>query len=193
MTSSSAFEAIAAASAAIVGNGHPSDILSALMGDCLSSLGAEAAAILVVDDDGDLRLLCSSSHRAAEIEMLQAQHSEGPCVESIRTLRQISTSGADDLVTSWGEVGRAIVSAGYNAIDAYPMSWQGRPLGGLNVFRATTTAPNDSLAIGRAVADVATLALVQQPDVTMEQITDRIRTTLTERSTVERAKGALAY
>ena len=88
-----------------------------------------------MDRTGDLSLLSSSSHRAAELEMLQIQRSSGPCVDAIRSGQHVSAIGADELTRRWEEVGQAIVRSGFQRVDAYPMRWRGRVLGGLNIFR----------------------------------------------------------
>ena len=191
----SAFDALAAASAALLTEHHPGEILTRLMADCIGPLSADAAAILVVEPGGGLGLLAASSHRAEEIEMLQAQHLRGPCIDSVHSGLHVSGAG-DALVERWQEIGAAIRQVGFESVHAFPMRWHGRVLGGLTIFRAVVddeSAESDTAVIGQAFADVATLVLVQVSDVSTDRIAERVQQTINARSAVEQAKGVLAY
>jgi transcriptional regulator with GAF, ATPase, and Fis domain len=188
-----AFQALAAASSAMLDGQRVADVLARLMTDCLPPLSAHAAAILVVEDSG-LALLSASTHRAAEIEMLQTEESEGPCVEAIRSGEQVIAVGPATLVERWPRVGAAIRDAGYHSVHAFPMRWHGEVLGGLNVFRtADDDQPDDTVQVGQAFADVATFVLVQATDVPIDQVVARIHEAVLARSVIEQAKGVLAY
>jgi hypothetical protein len=190
----SAFDALAAASAALLTEHHPGEVLTRLMADCIGPLSADAAAILVVKPGGGLDLLAASSHRAEEIEMLQTQHLRGPCIDAVHSGLLVSGAG-DELVERWQEIGAAVRHAGFESVHAFPMRWHGRVLGGLNIFRAVVddSATSDTMAIGQAFADVATLVLVQVSDVSTDQIAERVQESISARSVIEQAKGVLAY
>jgi transcriptional regulator with GAF, ATPase, and Fis domain len=188
-----AFAALAAASSAMLHQHHVSDVLAHLMTDCLGPMTAHAAAILVVDGS-ELTLLCASTHRAAEIEMLQTQETQGPCIEAIDTGEVVSAVGEQALVDRWDRVGPAIYAAGYASVHAFPMRWHGQVLGGLNIFRTEDDDQGeDTEQIGQAFADVATLVLVQATEVPVDQVAARVRDAVAARSVVEQAKGVLAY
>jgi len=190
----SAFDALAAASAALLTEHHPGEILTRLMADCIGPLSADAAAILVVEPGGGLGLLAASSHGAEEVEMLQTQHLRGPCIDAVHSGLLVSGAG-DALVERWQEVGAAIRQVGFESVHAFPMCWHGRVLGGLNIFRAVDdeSALSDTAAIGQAFADVATLVLVQVSDVSTDRIAERVQQTISARSAIEQAKGVLAH
>lgn len=190
-----AFDVLAAVSAAMLVEHHPADVLARLTADCLGPLSADSAAVLVVEPGGGLGLLTASSHRAAEIEMLQSQQLRGPCIDAVRSAESVRAVGGQELVERWGDVGEAIRDAGFESVHAFPMRWHGRVLGGLNVFRADDDGSSaaETSAIGQAFADLATLVLVQVSDVSADQLADRVHQAMTARSTVERAKGVLAY
>src|SRR4051794_7373473 len=105
----SAFTALAHASAAMLGDHHPADLLARLTIDCMAPLAADSAAILVAEPGAVLTLLTASSHAAADIELLQTQQSRGPCVDAIRTGEYVFAVGAQALVDRWDDVGAAIV------------------------------------------------------------------------------------
>ena len=93
----------------------------------------------------------------------------------------------------WADVGSAISAAGFGRIDAYPMSWRGRVLGGLNIFRRSAEGVDDEVAtLSQAFADIATLAVVQSTEIPADQITARVHDAIMARAQVEQAKGVLA-
>ncbi len=101
--------------------------------------------------------------------------------------------GAAALAARWPRVGPLIVDAGFDLVQAYPLSWHTRTLGGLNVFYAQAV-PDDPqrLALGQAFADIATLVLVQTQAPSDRELTAHVRSALAERIVVEQAKGVLA-
>ena len=68
------------------------------------------------------------------------------------------------MIRRWGDVEAAIVDAGFGAVDACPMIWRGRVLGGLNVFRGHEPVAADGRgAVCQAFADVAPVVLATPP------------------------------
>lgn len=190
---SSFAEAVADAVAALVGEPDVADILAHLVGDCAAVMGADAVAILARDETGGLSLLTASSHRASELEILQIQRSTGPCIDVIETKEALFASGADQINERWPGVGAAIVAAGFDNVEAYPMRWRGTVLGGLNVFRTTRPIGEHDATIGQAFADIATLAVIYSMPLAAEQAAARLHEALSARDLVEQAKGVIAY
>jgi transcriptional regulator with GAF, ATPase, and Fis domain len=168
------------------------DVLAHLVADCADATGADAVAILARDGGTPVALLTATSHRAVEIEMLQAQHLSGPCIDAIAEHRQVSATGTDELVRRWPTIGTAMAEAGFDSVHAFPMSWRGETFGGLNLFRSGPIEA-DASPIAQAYADVATLAIVQTVAVSHDQVHARLREALEAREIVEQAKGVLAY
>lgn len=168
------------------------DMLADLVADCVAVTGADAVALLVQDIDEELAMLTASSHRAAEIEMLQIQGSRGPCLDCIGAGTSVHAAGLDVLIERWGQVGRGIFDAGFAAVEAYPMRWHGVAFGGLNVFHTDPDAARHP-EVGQAFADVATLVILQSLVVSREQLLTRLHEAVGAREVVEQAKGVLAY
>jgi hypothetical protein len=186
--------AFADAAAAMVGDYNVVDVLDQLLHDCLLLTPADAAAILMVEPGGRLELLGSTSHRATELEMLQRQDATGPCVDAVRDKEHIGASGSEELIARWEHVGEAILGAGFQAVDAYPMRWHDDVLGGLNVFRNKGEPPEEETqALCQAFADVATLVLAHSSRIPADQMAARVREAVADRAQVEQAKGVLAH
>lgn len=192
-TPPTAAEAFADAAAALVSDPDVADILHHLVTDCAHVLNADAVAILARGADGELALLSATSHRVAELEMLQVQRTEGPCIDVLDTNEALSLSGADQLRSRWPNVGQAITGAGYTSVEAFPMRWRGMALGGLNVFRQSAPSTSDGATVGQAFADIATLTVVHSVPLATDQAAARLQDAISAREVVEQAKGVIAY
>lgn len=185
--------AVSQTMASIVDREETADVLATLVENCAQLYPAAAVAIMVSVADGRLEPLSASSHEADGLEVLQSQQDAGPCVEAVRRDDTVVETGARDLVERWGTVGAAMAKAGYLAVHAYPMHWQGRTIGGLNIFLAAAEEPDEEArAVGQMIADLATLVVVRT-DLADAQVTSRIHEAITARALVEQAKGVLAY
>lgn len=194
MTARTPAQVLAQAASILVGEHDVTDSLARLVLDLADVAGAQAVAIVVLVDGDRLELLTSTSHRMAELEIFQVTNDEGPCIDAVRTGTGVNLEGEGEILRRWPVVGRAIVEAGFGGVHAFPMQWHGQVLGGLNVFSASAAALDDSVArLGQAVADVATLLIVQERHLSPDTIAERIRETLRGRVQIERAKGVIAY
>src|SRR3954453_4213440 len=113
------------------------DVLAHLVADCARVTSVDTCALMAMDGNGELSLLAAESHRAVEMELLQIQRSAGPCVDVIDSGRPLHVVGREAITERWGDVGQAVVDAGFEAVEANPMRWRGTVLGGLNIFRVT--------------------------------------------------------
>jgi hypothetical protein len=193
MTATSPGRAFAAATAALVCQDDLHNILTELLADCQRVLSVDAVGVMVSPTDNDLELLGASSHRAVELELFQIQHDKGPCRDCIHSGELITAASAAEILDRWGEVGEAILGAGFSSLQAFPMRWQGRVLGGLNTFRSTYQEGPDDLSVGQAFADMMTLLLVRSTGLSDQDLAARINEAIAGRAVIERAKGVLAY
>jgi hypothetical protein len=175
--------------AAMVARSDVPDALSHLLAACASAYPADAVAVLVADPHGSLELLSATSHSADELELLQIQSATGPCVEALSEDRAVLASG-DEMVERWGQIGTAILAAGFHAVHAYPMHWRGHAIGGLNIFLRRDAGAD--LELGQMFADLATLAVLQANDLSADHLVSRVHEAVSARSVIEQAKGVLA-
>ena len=193
MTDHISTQAVTELLADLVREHETTDVFSRLVSDCREQLDAGAAALLLSTPHRGLELLSATSHRAAELELYQAQQRSGPCVDVVRTGEPLAAVGADEIVSRWPDVGQAIVSAGFLAVHAFPMIWRAHALGGLNLFsRSPELLQQPSLVTAQNFADLATLALVQPGELTEAELDERVDAALGGRVVIEQAKGVLA-
>jgi GAF domain/ANTAR domain len=185
-------EAFSAAASAMAEDHNVLDVVATLLHDCVALLPAASAAIMVVQDER-LVLLHSSSHRASEIELLQVQSDEGPCIDCIAAGAYVSASGHAAIAARWNHVSDAIDRSGYQHVSALPMRWHEHVLGGLNIFREDPRplTPTE-LAVAQGFANMASLTVVTPSDVPVDRLAARVAEAIQSRSLVEQAKGVLS-
>ncbi len=187
-------QVLAEATAAMVDVHDVTDLLARLLRDGSSSLGVDAMGLIVQAPDASLELLVSTSHGVAELEALQVGRDEGPCVECYRSAAPVVARGASVIQLRWPVAGEAIVRAGFAAVHAFPLLWQGRALGALNVFTRSDAPLDDSQCeMAQAFTDMSTIVILQSQSIDQRHITESLREALLGRVVIEQAKGALAY
>ena len=175
MTTRTAGDAFAAATAALVTQTDTAGILANVLADTAEVLQAHSVGLLVYTPRrSQLELLSSTSHVAAELELYQLQHDTGPCLEVLQSNQAVVVSLQSGLRDRWPPVGAAIAEAGFVAVHAYPLRWRGRTIGALNAFFAKDIA-DEVDPQGQMFADIATLVVTQQPELrrACDQRTDR--------------------
>jgi GAF domain-containing protein len=160
------------------------DLLHRLSARCVELLDVSAAGILLADAHGELQIIAASDEHTRLLELLALQHDQGPCVEcyatgAARTNIDLTRAEAS---AAWPRFAAQARATGYVTTHAIPLRLRHRVVGALNLFQ---TAPNplgdDDIALAQALADVATIAVLQQR--TLEQ---------SSRILIEQVKGVLA-
>lgn len=171
------------------------DLLHVLADRSVQLLGASAAGLMVTDDDGELRLVVSSSEQARLMELFQLQNDEGPCLDCYRSGRPVSVPRLEDEYDRWPNFGRVAAAAGFSSVVALPMRLRGQSIGGLNLFGTTDSPPVDDadLPIAQSLADAATIAILQDRLARGREILNQqLQVALSSRVAIEQAKGVLA-
>ncbi|MEV4656533.1 GAF and ANTAR domain-containing protein [Micromonospora sp. NPDC049301] len=156
-------------------------------------LGVSAAGLLLTDQQGTLQVVAASSERTRLLELFQLQTDQGPCVDCFRTGRPVSV--VDLSATGrWPRFTAAAAEVGFAAVHALPMRLRSEVIGALNLFDSQPGALDEGrLRIGQALADVATIGLLQQRAIHRRDIlTEQLQTALNSRVLIEQAKGVLA-
>ncbi|GAP51807.1 GAF and ANTAR domain-containing protein [Streptomyces azureus] len=172
------------------------DLLHRLSERCVELLDVSAAGILLANAQGELRIIAASDERTRLLELFALQHDQGPCVECYRTGAARTNI---ELTRPEPADGRPHFAAraretGYVNTHALPLRLRSRVIGALNLFQ---TAPHrlgdDDIALAQALADVATIAVLQQRTLEQSQVENsQLEAALTSRVLVEQAKGVLA-
>jgi hypothetical protein len=149
---------------------------------------------MLTDQRGGLRLVGATLESARVLEVFELQIQEGPCLECYSTGRAITNIDLSEARTRWPAFTPAAVEAGFGATHALPLRLRGTIIGALNLFSTQTARlSEDDVAIGQAMADVATIGLLHQRSLHEQTIlSEQLQTALQSRILIEQAKGVLA-
>lgn len=169
------------------------DFLHVLTQRCVQLLDVSAAGLLLASADGALQVVAASTERTRLLELFQLQTDQGPCVDCFRTGAPVSVA---DLSTAgrWPHFTAAAAEVGFASVHAVPMRLRQEVIGALNFFGAHPGALDEGrLRMGQALADVATIGLLQQRAIHRRDVlSEQLQTALNSRVMIEQAKGVLA-
>jgi GAF domain-containing protein len=169
------------------------DFLHTLTERSVELMNADAAGVILSDQHGQLHVVASTSNRAQVLELFELQRAEGPCLDCFRTGRVVANVDLADAETRWPQFSAASVAAGYRSTHAIPLRLRDNVIGAMNLFCVDhSTLSADDLELGQALADVATIGLLQERAVReSELIAEQLQTALNSRVLIEQSKGVL--
>ena len=170
------------------------DFLHMLTDRSVRLLSVAAAGVMLADPRGRLRVAAASSEAAQVIELFQIQDDQGPCLDCCRTGQPVSGINLAGPAQRWPRFAAAATQAGFGAVHALPMRLRDQVIGALNLFgTGTTPMGQEELRVGQALADVATIGLLQERNVRRaETLAEQLQVALNSRVVIEQAKGVVA-
>jgi GAF domain-containing protein len=154
--------------------------------------GVDGTALMLVDRDQALRNLAVSDARAGLLEELQAEHSEGPCVDAFEDKQPVA---ADDLASDdrWPEFGPAAAGGGLLAVLASPIPYSDHAVGVVAVFAGDphpwTEAEEEAIV---AFTELVALLILNAMEATERgRLAAELQLALSSRVVIEQAKGVL--
>ena len=170
------------------------DLMAVLTESCVELLGASAAGLLLADAQGTLNVVAATSEALETVELFQIQNDEGPCQDCFHSGRAVIVADLAAETGRWPRFAPFAMGAGFRSAHALPMRLRSQVLGALNLFTPRPFAMTAAeLATGQALADVATIALLQSR--TLDQarvVVEQLEQALQSRIAIEQAKGILA-
>ncbi|MDN5768358.1 MAG: GAF and ANTAR domain-containing protein [Humibacillus sp.] len=140
------------------------------------------------------KLVAASTQQARLLELFELQHDEGPCLDCYREGRAVANVDPVQAERRWPAFGAAVRAARFASVHAVPLRLRDEVIGAMNLFladRATLTA--EELALAQALADIATIGLLQERAVREQQVlAEQLQGALNSRTVIEQAKGVLA-
>jgi GAF domain-containing protein len=170
------------------------DLLDRLAVACVRLLGVSAAGLLLIDQEGHLAVVASSSEETRLLEIFQLQNDQGPCLECVRTGAAVVSGDLDADRVRWPLFAPFALGAGFRSVAALPLRLRDQTIGGLNLFggRAVPVSPQDQ-RLAQALADVATIGILQQRSVKASgMLAEHLQRALNSRVVIEQARGVLA-
>jgi transcriptional regulator with GAF, ATPase, and Fis domain len=170
------------------------DFLHVLTDRCVRLLNVSAAGLLLTDQRGALQLVAASTEQTRLLELFQLQTDQGPCVECFGTGRPIEVVDLAAATERWPRFVGAARRTGFAAVHALPMRLRSDVIGALNLFSTEARALGpDTVRLGQALADVATIGLLQARAIRQrDALAEQLQTALNSRVLIEQAKGVIA-
>ncbi|MWA11328.1 GAF and ANTAR domain-containing protein [Streptomyces sp. BA2] len=175
----------------------PEHYLSRVASHCVELLDASAAGV-VFDGAGAPALATGGHPRDLALDLLGAQRSGGPCVESLGTglpVPPVRLSAAEP-AERWPEFTALARRHGIGVTYAVPLRQRETLLGALNIFVPETSRgpyADGELRLAQSIADAAAVGLHNHRAYTeYRTLTTQLQTALTSRVRIEQAKGILA-
>jgi GAF domain-containing protein len=170
------------------------DFLSMLVERCVELLDVAAAGVVLSDQKGGLRMAAASSEQARLVELFAVQTDDGPCPECVRTGAPVSSADLAGEDARWPRFAPAARAAGFRAAHAVPMRLRGTVIGAVNLLNTDANGVGEeSVHLGQALADVATIGMLQQRTIHDSAIlAEQLHAALNSRVVIEQAKGVLS-
>ncbi|MFE4856324.1 ANTAR domain-containing protein [Streptomyces sp. NPDC056670] len=172
------------------------EFLEELCAHCVRLLDVSAAGLLLANESGLLHTVAASDENTHLLELFASQHDQGPCVDCYHSRTAHPNIDLLDSETSriWPAFAEQARKSGFQRSHVFPLRLRDRTIGAMNLFHTSPqslSAQDASLA--QALADIATIALLQQRDLGQEQMEKmQLQHALTSRIVIEQAKGILA-
>ena len=169
-------------------------LLELLTSQCADLLDVTSSGLLLADSRGVLSVMAASTAGTRELEAFQAQRAEGPCQDCYSTGRPVLISDLTQHRSRWPQFVPAALQAGLASVHAVPMRLHEHTFGALNLFGSIPGKLSDQdLSLAQALADVASVALVQDRTATdRDALNAQLQTALDSRVVIEQAKGLIA-
>lgn len=170
------------------------EFLHVLAGRCVELIGAAAAGIMLVDNQGQLRLIASSSEQSRLLELFELEADQGPCVACSHAGEPATDPDLAVPDARWPLFAGRAREAGFASAHALPLRLRQQVIGVLNLFYSQPGALDpDDAQICQALADVATIGLLQERAARHQGlVAEQLQTALNSRVIIEQAKGVLA-
>jgi hypothetical protein len=156
--------------------------------------GCAEAGLVLADEKGRLHHIGSSDHSVMLLELAQVQGLQGPSRDCYLTGAAVVVTDLVAGAQRWPQFAPQALCAGFRSVHAFPMRLRDRVIGAIDVFGHEPEGLGaEVVAVVQALADVATIALVQDRSIVRaDLLNDQLQAALDSRIVVEQAKGAIA-
>jgi transcriptional regulator with GAF, ATPase, and Fis domain len=169
--------------------------LDVLARTCADLLEVSGTGIVLADHNGDPGLVAGSTRQLRELAGLELAGSDGPSIDSYQSGLPVRWNVFDPANNGrWQQFAAAARKGGYQTAHALPMRYGDSRIGALNLFTEESDGIDQhTAALGQALADVATIAILQHRVIRQQEVlVEQLQTALDSRIVIEQAKGILA-
>jgi GAF domain-containing protein len=169
------------------------DVLASLSSDVADLVEVDGAGVMLEDNTGTLRFVAASDEHIGQVERVQTETGEGPCVQAHVTGRHVII---DDLTVdeTFPLFTPKALAAGIRAVYSVPLQVSDVRLGAFNLYRIRPGRLDvDAIRVVQLVGDLAT-SYVLSVDAAdrATRLADQLQHALESRVVIEQAKGRLS-
>ncbi|TFD78293.1 GAF and ANTAR domain-containing protein [Cryobacterium fucosi] len=170
------------------------ELLQTLVESCASLFDITAAGVLLLDVDGQLEVVASTSEASRLVEVMQLSARAGPCVECFTTGTVVSLPNVEDSPPGWQRFRDSAREQGFAAVYAVPLRLRETTIGALNLLSSVPGAlRQQDVRAAQALADVATIGILQERTLRESNtVREQLTNALNSRVLIEQAKGVIA-
>lgn len=170
------------------------ELLTLVADRCVEVLDVDAAGLMLLAPEGDLRVMASSSEAMRVLELFELQTEEGPCLDCYRTGQPVVNQDLATVNGRWPRFAPEALEAGFHSVHALPLRLRGTVIGALNLFHTDQGEIDEvDIAVAQAFADVASIAIIQYRAAREAQVlNEQLNQALNSRIVIEQAKGMVA-
>lgn len=164
------------------------------LGDaCLELLPVTGVGVLLAED-GDLAVATTNSPEGEEVERLEADLVEGPCVQALRSGAVVVEPDLRQAADRYPRFVPAALAAGVHSVHALPLSGRGEMVGAVDIVHAEPLdLPAEDVAVAQMLADVAvSYIFAMRLHEESSRLASQLQRALDTRVVIEQAKGVLA-
>jgi hypothetical protein len=150
---------------------------------------------MLVDSNGDLQLMTSTSEGADLVEVMQLTAAAGPCIQCFSTGEAVSVPDITAAEHKWPVFAQAALGRGFRSAHATPMRLRGQVIGTMNLFSIKQGALSArDAALAQALTDAATIGILQERVISEGEIlAEQLHRALDSRVLIEQAKGIISH
>lgn len=169
------------------------DTMDVLVEASTTFTSAVEGGIVLADPNGVLHIVASTSERTSDVEEAQLGSTEGPCWEAFRSGDALEIVDIATTRDQWPHFAASAGERGFKAAHAVPLRLRTQILGSMNLFSDQVGPLSDAdAALVQALADVATIEIVQQQSIQNSlDLAEQLQHALESRIVIEQAKGFL--
>ena len=164
------------------------------LAECATRVLGLAGSGVTLEAQGKLVFVTAVSEPIRDLEVLQQDLQQGPCVDAFRSGRAQAVGHAAAERERWPDYAALAEELGVGAVAGIPMTLEGRPIGALDLYSWSVRHwPEEDLAAAQALGDLATVYLVNASKLQQqEQLAEQLQGALDSRVVIEQAKGVVA-
>jgi GAF domain-containing protein len=170
------------------------DFLHTITARTAELVNVSTVGILLADHRDRLRFVAASDEATRLLELFQVQNNQGPCLDAFTTRKPVVNADLRTAIDRWPLFAPRAAEVGLRSVHAIPLRLRSTVIGALNLFNTRPGVIQDEdVIIVRALADVATIGLLQQRSISQsDMLTEQLQGALNSRVTIEQAKGVLS-